>query len=110
MQDDDVTKKKGIYPYVLTHKEKHLNIRAFTQSQKRELYEQQDSFNTYDLGKYYVVLPTVSSFKIEDFKIAFNAKKVTQGFSYNSGDNTEWETVESLRELIKDHVDNSFEV
>ena len=41
MQDDDVTKKKGIYPYVLTHKEKHLNIRAFTQSQKRELYEQQ---------------------------------------------------------------------
>jgi len=75
-----------------------------------EMITVSDSFNTYDLGKYYVVLPTVSSFKIEDFKIAFNAKKVTQGFSYNSGDNTEWETVESLRELIKDHVDNSFEV
>ena len=41
MQDDDVTKKKGIYPYVLTKKEKYLNIRAFTQSQKRELYERQ---------------------------------------------------------------------
>ena len=41
MQDDDVTKKKGIYPYVLTRKEKYLNIRAFTQSQKRELYERQ---------------------------------------------------------------------
>jgi hypothetical protein len=41
MQDDDVTKKKGIYNYVLTKKEKHLNIRAFTQSQKRELYEKQ---------------------------------------------------------------------
>ena len=41
MQDDDVTKKKGIYPYVLTQKEKYLNIRAFTQSQKRELYERQ---------------------------------------------------------------------
>lgn len=41
MQDDDVTKKKGIYAYVLTGKEKHLNIRAFTQSQKRTLYEQQ---------------------------------------------------------------------
>ena len=41
MQDDDVTKKKGIYTYVLTRKEKHLNIRAFTQSQKRALYERQ---------------------------------------------------------------------
>jgi hypothetical protein len=41
MQDDDVTKKKGIYWYVLTGKEKYLNIRAFTQNQKRELYERQ---------------------------------------------------------------------
>ncbi len=41
MQDDDVSKKKGIYAYLLTGKEKHLNIRAFTQSQKRQLYEQQ---------------------------------------------------------------------
>jgi len=41
MQDDDVTKKKGIYRYVLTGKEKYLNIRAFTQNQKRELYERQ---------------------------------------------------------------------
>ena len=41
MQDDDVSKKKGIYAYVLTGKEKYLNIRAFTQSQKRELYEKQ---------------------------------------------------------------------
>jgi hypothetical protein len=41
MQDDDVTKKKGIYAFVLTGKEKHLNIRAFSQSQKRTHYEQQ---------------------------------------------------------------------
>ena len=41
MQDDDVTNKKGIYSYVLTHKEKHLSIRAFTNNQKRETYERQ---------------------------------------------------------------------
>lgn len=41
MQDDDVTKKKGIYWYVLTGKEKYLNIRAFTPTQKRKLYEKQ---------------------------------------------------------------------
>uniref|UniRef100_B3EQR3 HNH endonuclease n=1 Tax=Chlorobium phaeobacteroides (strain BS1) TaxID=331678 RepID=B3EQR3_CHLPB len=41
MQDEDVTNKKGIYEYVLTHKEKLLNIRAFTDNQKREAYERQ---------------------------------------------------------------------
>ncbi len=41
MMDDDVTNKKGIYPYVLTWDEKYLNIRAFTASQRREAYERQ---------------------------------------------------------------------
>jgi len=41
MMDDDVSNKKGVYAYVLTHNEKHLNIRAFTASQKRSAYERQ---------------------------------------------------------------------
>jgi hypothetical protein len=41
MQDDDVTKKSGIYEYVLTRNEKSLNIRSFTSNQKREAYERQ---------------------------------------------------------------------
>ena len=41
MADDDVTKKNGIYRYVLEHNEKYLNIRAFSDSQKRTAYEQQ---------------------------------------------------------------------
>ena len=41
MSDEDVTKKKGIYAYVLTKKEKHLSIRAFSDNQKREAYEKQ---------------------------------------------------------------------
>ena len=41
MQDDDVTKKSGAYPYVLTGDERHLNIRAFTPAQKRSAYERQ---------------------------------------------------------------------
>ena len=41
MQDDDVTKKSGIYSYVLTRNEKYLNIRAFTDNEKREAYERQ---------------------------------------------------------------------
>ncbi len=42
MQDEDVIKKKGIYLYILTRKEKHLNIRAFSPNQKREAYERQE--------------------------------------------------------------------
>jgi hypothetical protein len=41
MQDDDVSNKSGIYPYVLTGEEKYLNIRAFTEKMKREAYERQ---------------------------------------------------------------------
>jgi hypothetical protein len=41
MQDEDVGSKKGVYEYLLTGKEKYLNIRAFNDKQKREAYERQ---------------------------------------------------------------------
>jgi len=41
MQDDDITKKSGIYAYLLDGQEKHLSIRAFTDNMKREAYEKQ---------------------------------------------------------------------
>lgn len=41
MEDEDVTNKKGIYPFVLDRKERHLNIRSFSPNQKREAYERQ---------------------------------------------------------------------
>jgi hypothetical protein len=41
MQDEDVTNKKGIYEYLINGSERHLNIRAFTENQKREAYERQ---------------------------------------------------------------------
>jgi hypothetical protein len=41
MEDEDVSKKSGIYAYLITGEERHLNIRAFTPNQKREAYERQ---------------------------------------------------------------------
>lgn len=41
IQDEDLTNKKGVYEYVLTRKEKHLNIRAFSDNKKRESFEKQ---------------------------------------------------------------------
>ena len=69
-----------------------------------------DAFYSYDLGKYYTILPPVVSFKLSDFISKFNAKLVPPGFNYSSGTNAEWETVESIRKLIKEHVDPNFKV
>ena len=52
MQDENVTKKKGIYSYILTRKEKFLNIRSFTDNQKREAYERQQGICT-SCGEYF---------------------------------------------------------
>ena len=41
MADSDVKKKKGIYSYVFDHDEHHLDIRAFDDNTKREVYEKQ---------------------------------------------------------------------
>jgi len=75
-----------------------------------EMITVSDALNTYDLGKYYAILPQKTIFKKEKFIKHFNAKLVDPDFSYNSGDNLEWETVESLRELVKIHVDPNFKV
>ena len=40
--DDDVTKQSGIYPYILTREEKHLNLRQFTENMKQKVYEKQN--------------------------------------------------------------------
>jgi UDP-N-acetylglucosamine 4,6-dehydratase len=73
-----------------------------------EMITASDSFYTYDLGKYYTILPSVPNFKLGEFLSHFDAKKVQEGFNYNSGSNEDWETVDSLRALIKEHVDADF--
>lgn len=75
-----------------------------------EMITSSDSFFTYDLGKYFTILPATHKWSLNDYKKTFNASLVPQGFAYNSLDNTEWETIESLRKLIKEHVDSNFEV
>lgn len=69
-----------------------------------EMITPSDSFSTYDLGKYYVILPQKTSWSLSEFILKFDAKLVDQGFHYTSENNTEWEDVESLRVLIKKHL------
>lgn len=75
-----------------------------------EMITSSDSFFTYDLGKYYAILPQTTSWDMQAFIQEFNAKKVPEGFSYNSNNNEEWESIDSIRELIKEHVDPTFKL
>ncbi len=70
-----------------------------------------DALDTIDLGKYYAILPSVSfCWKKEDYIKHHNAKAVPFGFHYSSDNNTEWETLDSMRQKIKQYVDSSFEI
>lgn len=73
-----------------------------------EMITRSDSYYTYDLGRYYSILPSNPKWKLEDFLHFHNAVKVKEGFYYHSGENTEWENVDSLRKLIKENVDPTF--
>ena len=78
-----------------------------------EMITSSDSYNTVDLGNYYAILPQkspYSKYSKEDYKREFDGLDIPDGFSYDSGNNTEWETVESLRRLVKIHVDSDFKI
>ena len=74
-----------------------------------EMITETDALNTIDLGKYYAILPSISfTHTNDDYLKHHKAITVPFGFTYNSGTNDEWETVESLREKIIEHVDSNF--
>lgn len=75
-----------------------------------EMITMSDSFFTYDLGKYYTILPQTPYWKLDDFIAHFSAQRVPEGFAYTSDKNSEWESVEDLRKLIIEHVDPTFSV
>lgn len=75
-----------------------------------EMITSSDSFSTYVIGDYYVILPPSNSKKRQAYLEKFNAQPVTKGFNYTSGENEDFLSVEQLRKLIKEHVDPEFTV
>ena len=67
-----------------------------------------DGSSTFDLGKYYAILPphekTHSRYKEENKAL----KRVSEGFIYSSDKNESFLTVEEIRNLIKEHIDETF--
>ncbi len=69
-----------------------------------EMITASDSINTVDMGRYYAILPLGAKYTIADYCEKMNAKKVKQGFCYESGSNVDFLTVDELQNLIQEHV------
>ena len=68
-----------------------------------------DSLNTVDLGAYFAILPSAADYSVESYCESRDATPVEPGFSYNSGSNPDFLTVDQIRELIRTHVDPDFQ-
>jgi UDP-N-acetylglucosamine 4,6-dehydratase (inverting) len=75
-----------------------------------EMITTSDSFTTVDLGSYYSILHTNPYFTVDEYCKMMGGKQVEPGFSYNSGGNHRFLSVDEIRLLIRQHVDPSFDV
>lgn len=75
-----------------------------------EMITASDSPNTVDIGNYFAILPPADSAAIERYCGRTGGKLVPAGFSYDSGTNDDFLSVEDIRNLIKQHVDPTFSV
>ncbi|MDC0452294.1 UDP-N-acetylglucosamine 4,6-dehydratase (inverting) [Candidatus Pelagibacter sp.] len=70
-----------------------------------EMISESDSFTTFDIGDYYIILPAQNKSLISRYK-KFNIKKVLPNFRYASGTNSKFLNIKELRFLIKNYVKN----
>lgn len=73
-----------------------------------EMITESDSLSTVDLGPYYAILPTSGKSSIEQYAKHMPLTRVPPGFSYHSGRNSEFLSVEQIRTMIRDHIDPNF--
>ena len=73
-----------------------------------DLITESDSLNTVELDTCYVICPATARWTREEYAEKRNGALVPFGFTYNSGRNTEWLTVDDLRQQIVKHIDPTF--
>jgi UDP-N-acetylglucosamine 4,6-dehydratase (inverting) len=74
-----------------------------------EMITPSDSPYTLDLGPYYAILPIGGKNNLETYEKNGSTKLVEPGFSYNSGNNSDFLNVSEIRKLIRDHINPTFE-
>jgi len=73
-----------------------------------EMITESDSHYTADVDRCYVILPQSPAWSYDEYFVKRKAKRVADGFTYNSGSNNEWLDKEQLRSLIREHIDPDF--
>lgn len=71
-----------------------------------EMITDSDSLNTVDLGRYFAILPSAGDYTIADYCARNGATPVEPGFSYDSGSNDHFLSVEEIRDLVDQQVLN----
>lgn len=66
-----------------------------------EMISATDSFNTIDIGKYYIILPSLNDPIFKKYKKKYSVKKFKENMSYNSGTNSKFLNINQIRKLIK---------
>ena len=72
-----------------------------------EMITETDALNCVEFEKYFVILPSTILWNIDKFRKESNSsvgKMCELGFSYNSGTNKDFLTVNDLEELIQNHI------
>ena len=79
-----------------------------------EMITHSDSPNTLDCEKCYVIVPSLvggsQASAIEQYAAHHHGTLTEEDFRYSSGKNTEWLSVDQIRQLIVQHVDSTFTV
>lgn len=73
-----------------------------------EMITEADSMSTVEFDSHFVTLPSTPLWDVDEYVEGFGGRPCREGFKYCSGTNTEWLTVEQIRELIRLHVDPAF--
>jgi FlaA1/EpsC-like NDP-sugar epimerase len=77
-----------------------------------EMVTETDALQTIATKQHYIIVPMLHLKDQQKVMIEYcqihDGKPVPEGFSYNSGRNDQWLTVEQIRSLIREHVDPNF--
>lgn len=90
-------------------KTEHVGIRPGEKIHE-EMITETDALNTIEFEKHFVILPSYPLWDVGEYMKTYNGHICPEGFRYNSGENTEWLSVEQIRELVRLHVDPEFTV
>jgi FlaA1/EpsC-like NDP-sugar epimerase len=79
-----------------------------------EMVTETDALQTISTGRSFIIVPMLfgrdQAKVMSDYCAHHKATPVPEGFSYNSGKNTDWLTVPEIRQLIREHVDPAFDL